>query len=67
MHRTFYGTKRDGGAVHAFTLTNANGLAATILDIAALAVAARHLDRGDGAAHVQDGRGEASAAMWCWV
>ena len=33
MHRTFYGTKRDGGAVHAFTLTNANGLAATILDM----------------------------------
>jgi aldose 1-epimerase len=33
MHRTFYGTKRDGGAVHAFTLSNANGLAATILDM----------------------------------
>jgi aldose 1-epimerase len=33
MHRTFYGTKRDGGAVHAFTLTNANGIAATILDM----------------------------------
>jgi aldose 1-epimerase len=33
MHRTFYGTKRDGEAVHAFTLTNANGLAATILDM----------------------------------
>lgn len=33
MHRTFYGTKRDGGAVHAFTLTNANGISATILDM----------------------------------
>lgn len=33
MHRTLYGVKQDGGAVHATTLTNANGLSATILDM----------------------------------
>jgi aldose 1-epimerase len=33
MHRIFYGAKQDGQAVHATTLTNANGLAATILDM----------------------------------
>ena len=31
--RTFYGAKRDGAAVHAFTLSNARGMTATVLDM----------------------------------
>lgn len=41
MHRTLYGTKQDGGAVHAITLTNANGLSATILDMGGTITAIR--------------------------
>jgi aldose 1-epimerase len=31
--RTFYGSKRDGTPVHAFTLSNARGMTATVLDM----------------------------------
>ncbi|HEX2758988.1 MAG TPA: aldose epimerase family protein [Rhizomicrobium sp.] len=41
MHRTLYGAKQDGGAVHATTLTNANGLSATILDMGGTITAIR--------------------------
>lgn len=41
MHRTFYGAKQDGGAVHAYTLTNANGLSATVLDMGGTITAIR--------------------------
>jgi aldose 1-epimerase len=33
MNRSFYGTKTDGAAVHAFTLSNARGMRATVLDM----------------------------------
>lgn len=39
MHRTLYGVKQNGEAVHATTLTNANGLAATILDMGGTIIA----------------------------
>lgn len=41
MHRTLYGAKQDGEAVHATTLTNANGLSATILDMGGTITAIR--------------------------
>lgn len=33
MDRTHYGNKQDGAPVHAFTLTNARGMRATVLDM----------------------------------
>jgi len=33
MNRTFYGSKSDGAAVHAYTLSNSRGLDTTILDM----------------------------------
>ena len=33
MNRTLYGNKRDGSPVHAFTLVNARGMRATVLDM----------------------------------
>jgi aldose 1-epimerase len=33
MNRSFYGHKSDGAAVHAFTLKNARGMTATVLDM----------------------------------
>ena len=33
MNRAFYGTKQDGTPIHAFTLANARGMTATVLDM----------------------------------
>ncbi len=33
MNRAFYGNKQDGAPIHAFTLSNARGMTATVLDM----------------------------------
>lgn len=51
MNRVFYGSKSDGAAVHAYTLSSPNGLSATLLDMGGT-ITALTVPTGDGPRNV---------------